>query len=177
METSDIKNRLINGNEKFVKNLSKDKNKKELVKKLVEAQHPYALIIACSDSRVAPEEIFSASLGELFVIRTAGNVINEGEFASVEYGIEHLNIPYILVLGHTHCGAVHAAMHHESGIFVGVVLNKIAENIKDIDDECEAAKINAIKQAQTIKEKFPTYQGRIESAIYELETNKVVFLK
>ena len=73
-------------------------------------QQPYAVILTCSDSRVAPEHIFSAGLGELFVIRTAGNVVGDFELGSIEYGVEHLGAPIIVVMGHNHCGAVEAAL-------------------------------------------------------------------
>ena len=86
----DIQNRLLTGNQAFV-----DGADKGLVKKLVKGQKPYALIVTCSDSRVIPEKIFSCNLGEIFVIRTAGNVINEGELASIEYGVEHFEYPYM----------------------------------------------------------------------------------
>ena len=115
----DIEKRLIKGNQKFKNNDQKE----ELRKSLVNGQNPYALVVTCSDSRVSPEEIFSCSLGELFVIRTAGNVINEGELASIEYGIEHLHINYILVLAHTHCGAIHASIHKEKGRYLSPILD------------------------------------------------------
>ena len=69
-------------------------------------QHPHAIIVTCSDSRVIPETIFSAGLGELFVIRVAGNVIDDHQLGSIEYAAGHLGSPVVVVLGHTHCGAV-----------------------------------------------------------------------
>ncbi len=80
-------------------------------------QKPYALILCCADSRVPPEHIFSAGIGELFVLRNAGNLVGETEIASMEYAAEHLGTPLILLMGHTHCGAVDSAMAHaqESG--------------------------------------------------------------
>ena len=74
-------------------------------------QHPYAIIITCSDSRVIPESIFSAGLGDLFVIRVAGNVIDDHQLGSIEYAADHLGSPLIVVLGHTFCGAVDAAIN------------------------------------------------------------------
>ena len=96
------------GNQDFLNILDNNKELKDRRDELVKGQHPDTLVITCSDSRVVPEYIFNAKLGELFVIRTAGNVINEGELATVEYAIEHLKVKHIIVLGHTHCGAVHA---------------------------------------------------------------------
>ena len=77
-------------------------------------QHPYAVILTCSDSRVIPEAIFHAGIGDLFVIRVAGNVIGEDTLASIEYGLTHLGAETVLVLGHTHCGAVTAAIQGEA---------------------------------------------------------------
>ena len=76
-----------------------------------DGQSPYAVVLACSDSRVPPEHIFNAGIGELFVIRTAGNVVGEYELGSIEYGAEHLHAQLVLVLGHSGCGAVEAALN------------------------------------------------------------------
>ena len=168
---------LINGNKLFVLNSKADKETDKALKELVKGQKPPVLVITCSDSRVSPEEIFSLGLGYLFVIRTAGNVINESELASVEYGIEHLHIKYVLVLGHTHCGAVHASIHNEKGKYLDPILNRIKKNILDEKDEIEASKKNAIAEVNFLKEKFPDYDGVIEPGIYDLETRKVTFIK
>ena len=165
-----IEERLIEGNQIFKSNVDK-----QLLEKLSKGQSPYALILCCSDSRVVPEEIFSCSLGELFVIRTAGNVINEGELASIEYGIEHLHIQYVLVLAHTHCGAVHAAIHNEKGKYLSPILDNIKASICDECDERKASIKNAIKQVEYLKSKFPGYKGEIKSALYDIETGEVIF--
>lgn len=161
------------GNKDFINRMNNDialKNKRD---ELIKGQHPDTLIITCSDSRVVPEFIFNASLGDIFVIRTAGNVINEGELATVEYAIEHLKVKRIIVLGHTHCGAVHATIKGEKGRYMDPILNRIKGNIGNVCDELEASKINAIKEAAYIKERFPEYQGIIESKIYDIETSLV----
>ncbi|MBI5834706.1 MAG: carbonic anhydrase [Armatimonadetes bacterium] len=77
---------------------------------LLEGQHPYAVVVACSDSRVPPELIFDAGLGELFVVRSAGEVLDAASVGSVEYAVEHLHVPTIAVLGHSECGAVKATI-------------------------------------------------------------------
>ena len=81
-----------------------------------EGQHPYAIVVCCSDSRVIPERIFSVDIGDLFVIRVAGNVLDRHQLGSIEYAAEHLHCPLVLILGHTGCGAVAAALscrlHH-----------------------------------------------------------------
>ena len=75
-------------------------------------QSPYAIIVTCSDSRVIPESIFSAGIGELFVIRLAGNVIDDHQLGSIEYAAGHLGCRLVVVLGHTHCGAAGRGGHH-----------------------------------------------------------------
>ena len=76
-----------------------------------EGQHPYAIVITCSDSRVIPETIFSARIGDLFVIRVAGNVLDNHQLGSVEYAFSHLDANVIVMLGHTKCGAIEAARY------------------------------------------------------------------
>lgn len=164
---------LIKSNKQFLNELDSNKDLKQRRDALVKGQHPEVLVITCSDSRVVPEIIFNCSLGDLFVIRTAGNVINEGELATIEYAIEHLKVKSIVVLGHTHCGAVHATIKNEKGKYLDPILNRIRSNIGVIDDELEASKINALKEANYIKEKFPNYEGTIESKIYDIETSIV----
>src|SRR5262245_29423219 len=83
-------------------------------KEVAPAQHPYAIVLACGDSRVPPEVIFSAGLGDLFVVRVAGNIVDGkclGVLGSIEYAVEELKIPMALVMGHEGCGAVKAAYH------------------------------------------------------------------
>jgi carbonic anhydrase len=100
------------GNELFVKGALRPPKADEMTRyKLeTEGQHPFAVVVACADSRVPPELIFNQGLGELFVVRTAGAVASEENLASIEYAVEHLKTPLIVVLGHTHCGAVKAAV-------------------------------------------------------------------
>lgn len=81
--------------------------------RLVDGQAPHAAVLCCSDSRVPPEIIFDADLGELFVIRVAGQVLGPEAKGSLEYAVAHLRVPLIVVLGHTHCGLVKAAMGDE----------------------------------------------------------------
>ena len=166
---------LRRGNREYVGSIDKSNEKQQLLEKLSHGQTPFALIITCSDSRVVPEQIFSCSIGDLFVIRTAGNVVNEGELASIEYGIEHLNIKYILVLAHTHCGAVHAAIHDEQGKYLSPILNGIKKAINDEKDEMRAAIKNATSQMRFIKEKFPGISGDVKCALYDIETGEVIF--
>jgi len=80
-------------------------------------QHPFAVVLSCSDSRVSPEILFDEGIGELFVVRVAGNVASDVCIGSIEYAVSHFTCSLLLVLGHTNCGAVHAAVdaleHHE----------------------------------------------------------------
>ena len=162
------------GNKEFLNKLEKDEALRNKRDELVKGQHPETLVITCSDSRVIPELIFNSSLGDLFVIRTAGNVINEGELATVEYAIEHLKVKHIIVLGHTHCGAIHAAINNEKGKYLDPILNRIRRNICDVPNELMATTMNAIAEKDYLKEKFPQYEGTIEYKIYDIE-NSVVF--
>ena len=103
---------LVEGNRRFVsgklarKDLGRDK-REDL---LANGQHPFAVVVTCSDSRVPPELLFDQALGDLFVIRVAGNVLDSVSLGSVEYAVDHLHTPLVVVLGHENCGAVHAAV-------------------------------------------------------------------
>ncbi|MFV0533433.1 MAG: carbonic anhydrase [Cumulibacter sp.] len=102
----------------------------ELREQLAEGQHPFALVFGCSDSRAAAEILFDQGLGQLFVVRTAGHVIDAGVLGSIEFGIEVLNIPLIVVLGHDSCGAVKAAMDSvATGDLPGGYLRDIVERV------------------------------------------------
>ena len=95
----------------------------------VQGQQPYAIIITCSDSRVIPECVFSAGIGELFVIRVAGNVIDDHQLGSIEYAVEHLGTNLVVMMGHTGCGAVEAAIHHDPSGFI----KYITDGIRKVD--------------------------------------------
>lgn len=109
--------RLLEGNRVFREepNRARDLSLTRIQSLFENGQHPYATILTCADSRVAPEHIFMAGLGELFVIRVAGAVAGPVEVASAVYACEHLRTPLLLVLGHTQCGAVAAALASEGG--------------------------------------------------------------
>ena len=92
-------------------------------KELVEGQHPFAIILCCSDSRVPPEVIFDQGLGDLFIVRTAGNVFDNIALGSIEYAVEHLEVPLLVVLGHGQCGAVTATV--EGGHAPGHISNVV----------------------------------------------------
>jgi carbonic anhydrase len=108
---------------------------------LVEGQHPFGVVVGCSDSRVPPELIFDFGLGDLFVIRVAGNVVHADETASIEYAIEHLDVKLVLVLGHEGCGAVTAALGMAKGEVHELegLLDRIRPALIDIDPSLPAA--------------------------------------
>jgi carbonic anhydrase len=98
------------GNDRFVRNASAPVSLSRNVREeLTKGQHPFAMVLSCADSRVPPEHIFNVGLGDLFVIRAAGEVVDRSILASLEYGAEHLHIPLLVVMGHESCGAVQAA--------------------------------------------------------------------
>ncbi len=102
-------------------------------------QKPYAIVIGCSDSRVIPERIFHAAMGDLFTIRVAGNVIDDHQLGSIEYAAGHLGTKLILVLGHTQCGAVTAAIDHDPGGYIKFITDEIKRAIGDEKDDYKAA--------------------------------------
>ncbi len=109
---------------------------------LLAGQHPAVSILSCSDSRVPPELIFDRGLGEIFVVRTAGNCVDDISLGSLEYGAEHLHTPLLLVLGHTRCGAVTAACQKE----------ELPGHLKNIADEINPAVEEAAKSPKAKKE-------------------------
>lgn len=144
-------------------------------------QLPYAIIVACSDSRVVPESIFMAGLGELFVIRVAGNVIDAHQLGSIEYAAGHLGAPLIVVLGHTQCGAVDAAIRHDPDGFIKYITDDIKEAIGDVTDPYEAACLNVRHSVQHIEDSLEIKDIenelglRVIGAIYHIETGTVKF--
>ena len=103
--------RLKVGNERFVKNASVPVSLSTYTRQALTAgQKPFAMVLSCADSRVPPEYIFNTGLGDLFVVRAAGEVVDRSIMATLEYGAEHLHIPLLVVMGHESCGAVKAAM-------------------------------------------------------------------
>jgi len=110
----------------------------ERLKELLDGQHPWAVVISCSDSRVVPELVFDQGLGDLFTVRTAGNVVGEYELASVEYAVEHLGAPLVIVMGHTQCGAINAFLHEGDQPCHGHMKQLVAY-LKAEEEEREAA--------------------------------------
>ena len=118
--------RLQQGNQRFVSGKPSAKDLAHDRLALVNSQHPYAIVFACADSRVAPETIFDASLGELFVIRVAGNVVDDDVLGSAEYAALHLHCRLALMLGHDGCGAVKATLTGDTAPHIIALAQKIA---------------------------------------------------
>ena len=146
-----------------------------------QGQAPYAIIISCSDSRVIPESIFSAGIGDLFVIRVAGNVIDDHQLGSIEYAAEHLGSRLILVMGHNHCGAVDAAMNHDPEGYVKFITDEIRIAIGEETDEYTACCLNVKHSIKMIEESLEIQQEeehglQVRGALYRLEDGRVDFL-
>lgn len=137
-------------------------------------QKPYAVIISCSDSRVIPEYIFSAGLGELFVVRVAGNVIDNHQLGSIEYAVEHLGCKLVVVLGHTQCGAVGAAVE-KCGGFVGFITDEIRRAIGEERDAVRASVLNVKQSVLKIKNALPLDGLQVVGALYDTESGEVDF--
>lgn len=103
---------LLEGNLRYVSgNIThRGQNLVDRRSELIAGQHPFAVVVGCSDSRIPPEIIFDQGLGDIFVVRTAGQVLDNASLGSIEYAVEHLEVPLVVVLGHDDCGAVNAAV-------------------------------------------------------------------
>ena len=158
---------------------------------LKKGQHPFAVVVSCSDSRVPPELLFDQALGDLFVVRVAGNVVTPVELGSIEYAVEHLNVPLIMVLGHEECGAVTAAV--EGGVSHGnisAILAKIQPSVKDgqsegltgtalIEKSIELNIHNSLKDiaaSPIIKEYIETKGLQIVGFKYDLDEGRVAVI-
>jgi len=178
---------LLEGNERFVMakytNINITNERRE---ELVKGQQPFAVIVSCSDSRVPPELVFDQGLGELFVIRTAGQVIDDVALGSIEYAIEHLNVPLIFVLGHDDCGAVKAAIAGgEVSGHISAIVNPIKPAIDKAKTQAGSLVANTVKgnldlTVEKIKTSSPIISQSLEKnhvkvvgAIYNLESGKV----
>ena len=164
------------------------------VKELVEGQNPKAVIIGCSDSRVSPEILFDQGMGDLFVIRTAGNVMSDYELGSVEYAAEHLHTKLVVVLGHHGCGAIHAMLEHANDDNAPGHIASIVNCLKEEQEEQEALKsgknlpvdavmanvIHGVKQLRDcdpiLEELYEKGEIQIVGAVYHLDSGKVEFL-
>ena len=139
-----------------------------------EGQHPYAVVVCCSDSRVIPEEIFGASLGELFVIRVAGNVLDRHQIGSIEYATGHLGCRLVIMLGHTGCGAVEAALEGHADGYVSYIVDDIRKAIGEEKNPDEACRLNVIHGVEVLKKELRDIE--IRGAVYDILTGQVRWL-
>jgi carbonic anhydrase len=124
------------GNRRFAANHSRHPHSNlRWAKKVAPGQHPHAAVLGCADSRVPPEILFDQGIGDLFSVRVAGNVANEDEVASLEYAIDHLGVPLLVVLGHTNCGAVSAVCE---GADLPPELDHLVSHIEDTKNAVKA---------------------------------------
>jgi carbonic anhydrase len=184
--------RLQDGNARFISgHSSTEATTVALRTQLAEGQHPVACIVTCSDSRVSPELLFDQALGDLFVVRVAGNVISPEVLGSVEYAVEHLRTPLVVVLGHTDCGAVKAALTetHPQGM-IGSLIRRLEPTVQAVREKgypesevCAAAvRENARRGAESLldgsrvlDEAVRNGEATVLSAVYDMQSGAVAW--
>ena len=187
--------RLVAGNERFLRGETQyaDVRRKTLVD-LAQGQQPYATVLGCSDSRVAPELIFDAGLGELFVVRVAGNVFSPEIAGSLQYAGAHLQTLLFVVLGHEGCGAVQAALQTkyedaQQRSRIQILVNSLLPALPEFDPEVpmpmRLARAVESNVRWTVRQILNTTEGqarlaegrmKIVGAIFEMESGRVRFL-
>jgi len=181
------------GNEKFVSGHPEHPHETtNRIKELKNEQHPFVVLVSCSDSRMPPELIFDQGLGDVFSIRTAGNVIGDYELGSIEYAVEHLHCKLIVVLGHENCGAIQAyatSGNEKHDDHIQSLVNYIAaeEEEKIIPDSLRSnidilVKANIAHGVNVLKSSTPILKSlignneiKIIGAYYYLDSGKVLF--
>ena len=184
LTTKEALQKLRAGNKKYLtQNIgSGDVSPAVRLRTSAQGQQPYAIIITCSDSRVIPESIFSAGIGDLFVIRVAGNVIDDHQLGSIEYAAEHLGTNLVVMMGHTGCGAVDAAIHHDPSGFIKYITDEIRNAIGEETDPYRATclnvehGINEISRALDIDHLRHGKDPAVIGAVYHIDSGEVEFL-
>jgi carbonic anhydrase len=183
---------LVEGNGRYVANKSLHPNQGESRRaEVAQGQHPFAAILGCTDSRVPPEIIFDRGLGDLFVVRSAGQVLDEAVIGTFEFGITELAIPLLVVLGHSKCGALHATMEalesgHEPEGSVRYLLESIRPAVEmargqsgDLLDKAVRINlelvVNRLKESPVLLEALHEDKLKIVGARYDLDTGVVEF--
>lgn len=188
---------LKEGNKRFFSGVSTHQHQDpERIKDLSKGQHPKCIIVSCSDSRIPPEIVFDQGLGDIFSIRTAGNVMSDYEEGSIEYAVEHLHTPLIIVMGHQGCGAIQALLDHadDSGNETVDHISKIIEKLKSEEEEQEVLRtvgkdfnravmaniMNGVRQLRKsephLKKMYHKGEINIVGAVYHIESGEVEFL-
>ncbi len=181
--------RLSDGNERFVVDRGGSREPFYVQRaKLADGQRPFAVILACADSRVSPELVFNQQLGEIFVVRVAGNVTSPEILGSIEYAVEHLGPTLVVVLGHTKCGAVTAALAGEKlegnlgelieRVAVGSNLphDKTAALDAAVDANVQRQCQQLVNQSTVLSEFASSNRVRIVGGTYDLKSGKVKWL-
>lgn len=184
--------RLRSGNARFVAgHLQHPQQSLARRSEVATGQHPYAIILSCSDSRVPPEVIFDAGLGDLFVVRVAGNTADDAAIGSIEYGVEHLGAALIVVLGHERCGAVQAAVESAGsasaapghlGAVIGPILPAVQASKATSGDRVDlAVRANVDRVVAQLKASHPVLAEEVAAGKlqiiggrYDLDTGEAV---
>jgi carbonic anhydrase len=183
---------LVDGNRRFVTGKPVRSHSVSEAKGLAGGQEPFACVLACADSRVAPEALFDQGLGDLFVVRTAGQVADRAVVGSIEYAVEHLAVPLMVVLGHERCGAVKAAVAaHEKGETAHGDLAYLVDQIEPVVGEAgkrggdvidEAVRLNVervvaqLGKVPVVADHVEQGELRVVGARYDLDEARVQFL-
>jgi carbonic anhydrase len=181
--------RLKEGNARFAADrpTAKDTGTKRRAE-LTQGQRPFAVVLSCADSRVVPEILFDQGLGDLFVVRVAGNIADPSELASIQYAVTHLQVPLVVVLGHEQCGAVRAAVDGKplpgqlGRLLKHVYIGESLPGEKRIALEA-AIRANALHQAANLrdspelKDLVASKRAQIVAGMYSLATGKVTWLE
>jgi len=188
--------RLVDGNERFRRGAIRFPTKqKEILARLAHGQQPYATILGCSDSRVPPELIFDAGLGELFVVRVAGNVYSPEVSGSLQYAGAHLNTSLFVVLGHAECGAVRAALDTKLHAVqqrsrIQILVDDILPGLPDLDPQAppllQLAHAVEANVRWTMRQILDSPEGKVAVAegrkrlvggVYDIASGRVRFLQ
>ncbi len=183
---------LVEGNKRFIQNLSVNHDHLELINQTREGQYPFAVILSCMDSRTSVELIFDQGLGDLFSIRIAGNIVNNDILASIEYALKYVGAKVLMVLGHTECGAIKSAKDGVADGHITDLLKRIQPSIskallKDENDHMFTDNVayanveNSLEEILTrstiVKEMFAKGKIGIVGGVYDIDTGKVDFFK
>jgi len=183
---------LMEGNKRFVAGKQQAREFIRAREELTKGQHPQVIVLSCSDSRVAPELVFDKSLGDLFVVRTAGNIADPVALGSIEYAAEHLHAKLLVVLGHEKCGAVAAAASGEKmpSPNLEAIVKKIAPAleklkasvsrdlllIQGVDANVHQSAKDIVEASPILKKEIAAGKLKIIKAVYRLKSGEVVRL-
>ena len=183
---------LVEGNQRFIGNLSQDHDHLEMINETREGQYPFAVILSCMDSRTSTELIFDQGLGDLFSIRVAGNIVNNDILGSIEYAVKYVGSKVLMVLGHTECGAIKSAKQGVTDGHITNMLNRIQPSISKamlkedryhkFNDNIAYANVEnsleeILTQSSIVKEMFERGEIGIVGGVYNVETGVVDFFK